>query len=66
MKLANSELRENARRANVPLWRLAAEIGISEPTMTRKLRRELPDAEREKLLRIIDELALRKEAERHA
>ena len=60
--LANSELRKAARSCGVPLWMLAAELGISEPTMTRRLRQELPTKEREKLLSIVVDIAKRKEA----
>ncbi len=35
---ANETVRRAARAANVPLWRVAAELGISEPTLTRWLR----------------------------
>ena len=65
MMLANDELRKTARRFGVPLWMVAAEMGISEPTMTRRLRRELPEAEQRKILNIVSDLAQRKEAEAH-
>lgn len=43
---ANETVRKAARTANVPLWRVAAELGISEPTLTRWLRFPLtPDKE---------------------
>ena len=43
---ANETVRIAARTANVPLWQVAAELGISEPTMTRWLRFPLtPDKE---------------------
>ena len=56
MQKTNQNIREAARAAHVPLWRLADEIGISEPTMTRKLRRPLSVSEQETLLEIIQEL----------
>ena len=40
---ANQDLRNAAKAAKVPLWRIAEKLGCSEPTMTRKLRRELPE-----------------------
>lgn len=61
--LANNELRQKARSYGVPLWMLAVELGISEPTMTRRLRQELPVKEKAKMLAIVENLARRKEAE---
>ena len=59
--MKNQALRQAAKAAKVPLWRIAAVLGVSEPTMTRKLRRELPENEKQQLLKIIEQLA--KEAE---
>lgn len=61
--MINDSIRSKARVKNVKFWEIADALSISEATLTRKLRRELPDAEREKLLRIIEEIAQRKEAE---
>ena len=57
METANRKLREAAKKLGVPLWAVATELGISEATMTRRLRRELPDSEREKYLEILNNLA---------
>lgn len=57
MCFANKTVREAAKSNGVTLWRLADELKISEPTMTRKLRRELTAEEQERLLRIIEEIA---------
>ena len=56
MRVANREIRTAAKRERIPLWAVADELGISESTMTRWLRHELPDTEREKLLQIIARL----------
>lgn len=61
--LANKELRQKARSCGVPLWMLAVELGISEPTMTRRLRQELSVRDKEKLLAMVADIARRKEAE---
>lgn len=53
----NQVIRREARACNVPLWRIAVRLGISEPTMTRRLRRELPEEERQKILDVIHQLA---------
>lgn len=57
MNEANNQLRRAARIANIPLWRIAAAISISEPTLTRWLRFPL-DAEKEaRIMQAIKELS---------
>lgn len=57
---ANFEIRDECRQHNVKLWELAEEIGVSEATMTRKLRRELPHEQQEHILTVIREIADKK------
>lgn len=38
MKKENEHIRKAARVASVPLWRVAAAIGVSEPTLIRWMR----------------------------
>lgn len=38
MSKENEAVRRAARIAGVPLWKIAAKIGVSEPTLTRWLR----------------------------
>ena len=57
MKRANQEIREYAAKNGIYLWEIALALGISEPTLTRKLRTELPDRDREEIIRIINDLA---------
>lgn len=38
MSRENESVRRAARIAGVPLWKIAAKIGVSEPTLTRWLR----------------------------
>ena len=45
----NEAIRRAARAAGVPLWKIAADIGVSEPTITRWLRVTLPK-DKEKLI----------------
>lgn len=61
--MANYEIRDSARKNKVPLWRIAMELGISEPTITRHLRTELPPEKQEQILSIIDRLAESKREE---
>ena len=47
------DIRAAARAAKVPLWKIADELGVSELTVSRRLRHELPDLEKEELFSII-------------
>lgn len=56
-KTANLDLRRTAKANGVSLWQIADKLGISEPSMTRRLRFELPEEEKNKIIGIITELA---------
>lgn len=53
----NKDIREYAAKHSVRLWQIAAQLGINDGNFSRKLRKELPQQEREKILAIIDDLA---------
>lgn len=53
----NKDLRAYAKEKGVFFWQVAKAMGISEPTMTRKLRTELPEADKQTFRRIISELS---------
>lgn len=53
----NADVKAAARNKNVCLWQVAEVLGIADTTMSRKLRRELSDVEKQKMFAIIDELA---------
>lgn len=55
--IANTAIREAAKKNGVCLWQVAEAIGISDASFSRKLRRELPDAERERVMGAIEKLA---------
>ena len=57
----NKDLRAYAKEKGVKLWQIAKAMGISEPTMTRKLRSELPETDKQTFRRIIDELSAQSE-----
>ena len=59
--MSNLDVRTIAKENGVRLWEIADKLGISEPTITRKLRRELPADEKQKILAIIDEIAAAKQ-----
>lgn len=57
----NKEIRSAAKNVGVHLWEVAAAYGINDGNFSRKLRRELPQEEKEKILAIIDRLAQEKQ-----
>lgn len=59
--LANTDIRTKAKEKKVRFWEVAEYLKISEPTMTRKLRKELPEAAKQEIFKIIDELAAEKQ-----
>lgn len=46
--MTNMDIRFRARVAGVPLWKIAEKMGISEPTIMRRLRKELSPEEKQK------------------
>ena len=59
--MSNEKLRDRAKSAGVYLWQIADVIGISDNEFSRRLRHELPEAEKERAFQIIDELQAQKE-----
>ncbi len=59
--MCNKEIRTAAKSAGVRLWQVAVAYGISDGNFSRKLRKELPQEEKEKILAIIDRLAQEKQ-----
>ena len=55
--MSNQKIRSEAKKNGVRLWQICEILEISEATMTRKLRHELPAEEKEKILSIIEKLA---------
>lgn len=54
--MSNTDVRKAAKNAGVFLYQVAAAIGISEPTMTRKLRFEMSDQEKQPIFEAIKKL----------
>lgn len=59
--MTNQDIRRTAAGSGVKLWQIADALGIADCSLSRKLRKELPAAEKEQIFAIIEELA--KEAE---
>ena len=53
-KMANQDIRDYAAQKGVYFWEIALKLGISEPTMTRWMRVELPEDKRREIRQIID------------
>lgn len=58
--MENVTIRERAKQCGVRLWQIAEALGINDGNFSRKLRRELPEDEKGKILAIIDRLAQEK------
>lgn len=61
----NTDIRQAAKAAGVRLYQIAAEIGLNDGNFSRRLRRELPDEEKQKIFVIIDQLSSER-SEHHA
>ena len=61
MAVKNQDIRDAAKKSGIKLWQIAEKLGIWDATLSRKLRKELPHEDKEKIIGIIAELA--KEAE---
>ena len=55
--MQNKEIREAAKKMGVYLWQVAEAYGVNDGNFSRKLRKELPASEKEKIMGIIDRLA---------
>lgn len=50
---ANTDIRQAAKAAGVRLWQIADKIGIADNNFSRRLRRELPDSQKQEIFAII-------------
>lgn len=57
IELANKTIRDTAKRSGVRLWEIAYSMGITDATLSRKLRHELPADEQAHILDIIADLS---------
>ncbi len=53
--MANEKIRNALKKCGMCQWKLAILLGISEQTIYRKLRVELPEEEQQKLIELITE-----------
>lgn len=55
--MANEEIKRRAKEKGVLLWQVADKYGVSDCHFSRKLRKEFPAEEKQRILAIIDNLA---------
>lgn len=53
----NRDVRAGAAGAGVRLWQIAEELGITDSSFSRKLRKELPQDEKDRIFTIIEKLS---------
>ena len=56
-QMSNQDIRRTAAGAGVKLWQIADALGMADCSFSRKLRKELPQDEKEKIFSIIQRLA---------
>lgn len=61
--MSNLRIREAAMRKGVKMWEIADAIGITDFHFSRKLRKELPLQEQERLLNVINSIAANRKRE---
>lgn len=55
--MTNQDIRRTAAGAGVKLWQIAEELGIADCNFSRKLRKELPQEEKDRIFSIIERLS---------
>lgn len=55
--MKNIEVRNAAGGYGLRLWQIAEALGMNDSAFSRKLRKELPQEEKEKILAVIEKLA---------
>lgn len=55
--MTNQDIRQTAAGAGVKLWQIADVLGIADCNFSRKLRKELPQEEKDHIFAIIERLS---------
>lgn len=58
MNKSNADVKLIAKGKGIPLWRVAMKMNISEQTLVRRLRIELSGEEKNRIISIINDLAM--------
>ena len=59
----NADIRKAAKESGVYLWEIADKLGVSEPTLNRWLRKEMPESQKAKFYSTIEQVKLEHQAE---
>ena len=62
-RLKNSDIRNKISEFNLKYWEVAENLGITDSTFSRRLRKELPEEEKTKILKVISKLMLENKKE---
>lgn len=54
--MANNDIRTLAKESGVRMWQIADHLGVSEATVTRMLRKELPEAQKTLIFQTIEQI----------
>ena len=54
--MANEDIRKKLKLNNIKYWQVANEYGITDGNFSRKLRKELSEAEKSKIFSIIEKI----------
>lgn len=54
--MANEDIRRLIFESNIPKWKIASEYGCTDSTFSKKLRAELSQEEKDKIIAIIEKL----------
>lgn len=54
--MKNLDIKNLAKEKGVKLWQIADKLGMQDSNFSRKLRKELPTTEKEKIFEIIENL----------
>lgn len=58
---ANLDIKAKAKQYSVFLWEIADKLNVTDGNFSRKLRRELPAEEKQRIFSLIDEIAAGKQ-----
>ena len=59
---ANQDIRTAAKQNGVFLWEIAEKLDVMDSNFSRKLRRELPADEKQRIISLIDEISAEKKS----
>ena len=57
----NLDIKTKAKQSGVFLWEIAEKLDVTDGNFSRKLRRELPADEKQRIFALIDEIAAEKQ-----